>query len=198
MVDSDGFGGFRRERELAPLRGRVLVMSAALLLVAAALFWQGSRPSVESDERLINVTGDVERPGWYSVVEGEVRIALEASGAETTGFPDELLSTHLDAGWGVSVGERGLSFNRPIEPLAFALPIDVNSASSEALQAIPGIGESLAQAIVSEREQVGLFNSVEELVRVHGIGPVTVEAIAPFIDVRVGLDETSRGDIGSQ
>jgi competence ComEA-like helix-hairpin-helix protein len=193
-----GIDGFSRDRGLPSLRGRVLVMSVALLFVAIALVWQGNHASDSSQERLINVTGEVELPGWYSIDNGEVGLALEASGAALNGLPVELLETRLDAGWGVSVVGGGLSFTPPVEPLAFSLPIDINNASSLALQAIPGVGESLSQAIVSERREGGAFSSVGDLTRVRGIGPVTVEAIAPFVEVLAEVDESSRGDIGSQ
>ena len=194
MVDDDQ--GFRRARDLSPLRGRITAMAVLLLAVALGLVWTGSRSVELGDERLINVTGDVERPGWYSVESGVVRLALEASGATITNLPNELLNTELDEGWGVIIADRGISFSPPTEPLAFALPIDINSATKEALMAIPGIGESLSQSIVSNRDQLGLFNSLDDLTRVSGIGEKTVEAISPFMDVGVGLDESTGGDIG--
>ena len=48
--------------------------------------------------------------------------------------------------------------------------IDINSASVEDLQRLPGIGEKRAQAIVAWREEHGPFQSVDELVQVSGIG----------------------------
>ncbi|KAA0013744.1 ComEA family DNA-binding protein [Billgrantia pellis] len=55
-------------------------------------------------------------------------------------------------------------------------PINVNTADAELLAELPGVGPSRAQAIIEEREANGDFESAEDLTRVSGIGPATVEA----------------------
>jgi competence protein ComEA len=62
--------------------------------------------------------------------------------------------------------------------------LDVNRASVHDLEDIPGIGESLAHAIVSARDARGSFKSLDELDDVAGIGPKTLEKLARFIEVR--------------
>ena len=69
------------------------------------------------------------------------------------------------------------------ELLVFGLPLDLNTATAEALAAIPGIGPSRSSAIVTDRDENGPFASVSEVERVHGIGPATVEKIRPFVIV---------------
>ncbi len=59
-------------------------------------------------------------------------------------------------------------------------PVDLNRASAEELQLLPRIGPTLAARIVEERERGGPFRSVAELARVRGIGPRTVERLAPL------------------
>ncbi len=54
-------------------------------------------------------------------------------------------------------------------------PINVNSADAELLAELPGIGPSRAEAIIEERESNGAFESAEDLERVNGIGPATVD-----------------------
>jgi competence protein ComEA len=49
--------------------------------------------------------------------------------------------------------------------------LDINQATAEQLDALPGIGAVKAQTIVSDREKNGLFHSVDDLLRVKGIGP---------------------------
>ena len=61
--------------------------------------------------------------------------------------------------------------------------IDLNRASQEDLEAIPGIGPSTAGAIIHYRDRHGPFHSIQELQDVHGIGPKTVEKITPFLIV---------------
>jgi competence protein ComEA len=58
-------------------------------------------------------------------------------------------------------------------------PIDVNAASAEELQRLPGVGPVTAGAIVAARP----FRSVAELDRVRGIGPKTLDRLRPFVVV---------------
>ncbi|HKJ25913.1 MAG TPA: helix-hairpin-helix domain-containing protein [Myxococcota bacterium] len=61
--------------------------------------------------------------------------------------------------------------------------VNVNTASAEELQLLPGVGESRAQAIVSARAARGGFRKVDELVEVKGIGSVMLERLRPFVAV---------------
>ena len=58
------------------------------------------------------------------------------------------------------------------EPLP---PVNVNTADVELLQTLDGIGPALAQQIVDYREANGPFSSLDDLVKIKGIGPTTVE-----------------------
>jgi competence protein ComEA len=62
-------------------------------------------------------------------------------------------------------------------------PIDLNRASAADLDSLPGIGPSLAQAIVDYRTQHGQFRSVEDLADVRGIGPAKLEQLRPLVRV---------------
>ncbi|MGH0029532.1 MAG: ComEA family DNA-binding protein [Myxococcota bacterium] len=66
--------------------------------------------------------------------------------------------------------------------LLFGGRLDPNRASAETLTVLPGIGPARAAAIVAERERRP-FAAVEELARVHGIGPVTLARIAPWLEI---------------
>lgn len=68
-----------------------------------------------------------------------------------------------------------------LSPLVLAqelAPINVNTANAELLAELPGIGPSRAAAIIEEREANGAFENAEDLTRVSGIGPATVEGLA--------------------
>lgn len=60
--------------------------------------------------------------------------------------------------------------------------IDLNEAARDELMRLPGIGEKTANAIIEFREERP-FTSVEDLDRVPGIGPATIERIRPFLQV---------------
>ena len=55
--------------------------------------------------------------------------------------------------------------------------ININKATVEELQTLPGIGPIVAQRIVKHRENIGPFNSIEELKNIRGIGERRFELI---------------------
>lgn len=61
--------------------------------------------------------------------------------------------------------------------------INVNTASTEELETLYGIGPVKAQAIIDYRNENGLFHSVDELINVSGIGPKTLEKIRDQVTV---------------
>lgn len=71
-------------------------------------------------------------------------------------------------------------------PAAETVPaglININTADKAALMTLNGIGEVKAQAIIDYRRENGSFTSVNELLRVSGIGEKTLEKIRPYITV---------------
>ncbi|MGQ0815496.1 MAG: ComEA family DNA-binding protein [Gemmatimonadota bacterium] len=63
-------------------------------------------------------------------------------------------------------------------------PLDLNRASAEELDRLPGLGPAVAQRIVARRDSIGRFRSVEELDSVKGIGPALLEKIRTRVVVR--------------
>jgi competence ComEA-like helix-hairpin-helix protein len=62
--------------------------------------------------------------------------------------------------------------------------LDLNSASADALDGLPGIGPTRAASIVQYRAQHGPFRSVEELGRVPGLGPAALARVRDHLAVR--------------
>ncbi len=62
-------------------------------------------------------------------------------------------------------------------------PVNVNTASSEELETLTGIGPRIAERIIQWRSDHGPFLRVEDLLQVTGIGPRTLEDLRPFIRV---------------
>jgi competence ComEA-like helix-hairpin-helix protein len=58
---------------------------------------------------------------------------------------------------------------------------DLNRASREELELLPGIGPVKADRIARWREEHGRFGSLEDLLEVHGIGPITVERLRGLV-----------------
>ncbi len=61
--------------------------------------------------------------------------------------------------------------------------LDLNSATAEQLEQLPGIGPTRAQEIITYRESHGPFTAVEDLLNVSGIGPATLDKLRPYVTV---------------
>lgn len=72
-------------------------------------------------------------------------------------------------------------------------PIDVNSASAEELQEVPGIGPAIARRIVEFRQEHGRLERLEDLLHVRGIGSKTLERLRPYLTV----DDEGSGESGA-
>jgi len=70
--------------------------------------------------------------------------------------------------------------------------ININNASAETLQYIPGIGASKAKSIVELRKQKGGFKSLEELLEVRGIGEKLLESIIKYGTLDGGVSELTQ------
>ena len=178
-----------RFRRSAPpeIRHRVQGM-ALLLLVCAGLLglrgWWLRHPSSAPPPVIVEVRGAVPQPGYHTLIDPSVHGALLAAGLD----PGDWSDAQLTPGTRIVVGDDHYHLEPMDELLVFGLPIDINTASAPALEAIPGIGSSKAAAIVADREEQGLFVSVEDLDRVQGIGPATVEKMREFVAVGSPLE----------
>jgi len=81
----------------------------------------------------------------------------------------------------VTAGQRApVNGNRP----SASEGVDINRASAEELEALPGIGPALARQIVEDRTASGPFKSAEDLLRVKGIGQAKLDKMKGMILVR--------------
>lgn len=159
-----------------------------------------SEPAVPPAELVVHVAGAVKKPGVYRVAQGaRVADAIEqAGGAIPNADLDALnLAEPLSDGQKVHVPRKGEA-SAPVAvapaasgttstraaPASVQFPIDLNRATAEQLEAIPGIGPTLAQRIIEYRQTHGRFHSVEELLEVRGIGPKRLEQLRAYVVVR--------------
>ena len=161
---------------------RVHLFITAFLLVAAIaggvmldLHRIGDQPleivlsQIEPPQREgeLYIGGAVANPGIYPWQEGDTlqTILLDA------GIEPEADLSHIE----VHIPQAG--------EIASTQKIDINRAEPWLLEALPGIGEVLAQRIVDYRSENGPFRTVEDLLRVSGIGSATLEQIRDFAAV---------------
>lgn len=62
-------------------------------------------------------------------------------------------------------------------------PVDINTATAEQLEKVPGIGPATAARIIEWRETQGRFERLEDLLNVRGIGTKTLEKLRPYLKV---------------
>jgi competence protein ComEA len=94
--------------------------------------------------------------------------------------------------WIVQGGLRGelIEIDRAA-PLVARFQVDINSATWPELSQLPEIGETLARRIVESRGAAGRFVDHEDLLRVNGIGPRTLERMKPFLLPMPDQDEVA-------
>lgn len=64
------------------------------------------------------------------------------------------------------------------------LKVNINTATSEELQRLPGVGESIANRILTYRKENGKFSAIEDLKNVSGIGDAKFNNISQYIYIK--------------
>jgi competence protein ComEA len=149
-------------------------------------------PSPSPVPVVVHVAGWVRRPGVYELGQGERVIdAIEAAGGSRRRADlDALnLAALLVDGQQVMVPRKSLSEGPGERSTASGGStggqglINLNSATAEELETLPGIGEVLAAEIIAYREQNGPFTSVEDLLNVSGIGEQRLADVRDLVSV---------------
>lgn len=71
---------------------------------------------------------------------------------------------------GLALGSVSVMAQKPAPAPAPVEKVNLNTATSEQLQSIPGIGPTTAKSILEHRSRVGKFSKIEEIINVKGIG----------------------------
>ena len=138
---------------------------------------------------VVAVVGLVGRPGLVTVPSGSrVADAIEAAGGLLPGTDPAAvnLAAVVADGQQIAVGVPAAGGSAPAGPPAGSPSsglVDLNAATAEQLDALPGIGPVLAQRIVAHRDESGPFRSVDQLDDVPGIGPAIAAELAELVTV---------------
>ena len=152
----------------------------------------------------VHGVGAVPRPGLYEFPEGaRVQDAIDAAG----GLLADANDTALNLAAPLEDGQQlDVPYNNGAEPDQTASTVDlpsseestpdesstensdaelvnINTATLDELDSLPGIGPTTAQKILDYREANGPFSTIEEIMDVSGIGPSTFEEIKDLITV---------------
>ena len=135
------------------------------------------------------IAGAVDRPGVYTFTDGDRLVDLlrmagqPIEAADTSGINLALRLRDEGHYYVPAIGETPPVTSQSGVSVAGDV-IDLNAATAQDLETLPGIGAVKAEAIVEHRESVGRFATVEEVLQVAGIGPATLSGIKDRVTVR--------------
>ena len=158
------------------MKNKALAALAAIVLLFSGFtggFFLGRNTRVSAIQTTKTVYETV--PPETVVVLREVLVTLPpvttSASPETTAPPSK------------STSSSGKKEENKSQKAKVTFPVNINTASQRELDALPGIGEVLAQRILDYRKANGAFSSVDELVKVKGIGEKTLEKLRPYATV---------------
>ena len=145
----------------------------------------------------VHAAGHVANPGVYTVPAGaRVADVLTAAGGPLAGADVAQLNLAAKVADGERVWVPKTGEAPPYTPAGGpgpaggggggtmpAGPVDLNTATAEQLDQLPGVGPATAQAILTWRTRNGRFRTVTDLLEVPGIGPAKLEALRPLVRV---------------
>lgn len=140
----------------------------------------------------VHIIGEINSPGLYELDEGSRindLILLAGGKTQNANLNKINLAYELTDGEQIyipSIFDENNEYNN-IESNTIKNStgkININKATLEELQKIPGVGPSLAQKIITYRTSIRNFNSIEELKNVSGIGNKKFESIKDFITLK--------------
>lgn len=154
--------------------------------------------SSKADDVVVFVSGNVREPGVYALEAGSrVQDALEAAGGFAEGAaPDAVnlarvvqdgeqidIISREEADKGVQPQSGGAASNSGTASGQGGALVNINTADSDELQSLPGVGEATARKIIESREQEGPFATPDDVKRVSGIGEKKYAALSDLITV---------------
>lgn len=178
------------------------ILAGALLFVMRAPTGEPVALEPAPTERpiAVHIVGAVPRPGLYEFPEGaRIQDAIDAAGGLLAEADESSLNLAalLEDGQQLNIpfregaelpstlptaGSPGESFPTPSSGGSEDL-VNINTATLDELDALPGIGPTTAQKIIDYRDENGPFNQIEDIMNVSGIGPTTFENIQDLITV---------------
>jgi competence protein ComEA len=171
-------------------------MSTTPSLLPSTVPASSASASAPPEMIVVDVAGRVMHPGIYRLAAGaRVYDAIGAAGGPRRGVNTVSLNlaAPLQDGQQIVVGATGASAPAPVPGASPAVPgvgssptgapLDVNTATLEELETLPGVGPVLGQNILDYRAANGPFATVDQLADVSGIGDVRLAELRPLVSV---------------
>ena len=150
----------------------------------------GSTSTTTAATVVAHAAGAVLHPGVYELRSGaRVTDLLDAAGGPAPGADVDRLNlaalvTDGERVYVPRIGEAVVAAEVGASSGDVASgPLDLNTATMEQLDALPGVGPATAKAILDERTRRGRFRSVDDLLDVRGIGPAKLDALRDLVKV---------------
>jgi competence protein ComEA len=159
----------------------------------------GEAPDVKDakpiDESVyVDVKGEVKKPGLYEVKKGErLKYVIDRAGGFTSKADSKLINLAIKVtdemliyvpAEGEAAGQVPTIQANPASSQGGEEKVNLNDASKEDFETLPGIGPAKAAAFVQYREENGPFKSIEDIKEISGIGDKTFEKLKEFIFVQ--------------
>lgn len=154
---------------------RLVFLTLSVCLMAGGVF-QFINSVFELPEEI--TPPDDGRPSLALLGESGINDGVSGSDADKA---DDLLTS---GGSGGTISRNARSSETgpsSTESIVLSAKLDLNKATAQELDALPGIGPSLASRIIEQRRITGGFRSVEDLLAVRGIGKKTLAKFRPWV-----------------
>ncbi|GIO22064.1 helix-hairpin-helix domain-containing protein [Oceanobacillus sp. J11TS1] len=147
-------------------------------------------PKENQQAAVVDIKGEVMQPGVYEMEKGDrIQDIVERAGGFTENadllqvnlaqiVQDEMVVLIPAVGQ-----EADNASDSSLEAQANDHKIKINTATSEELVQLPGIGPAKAEAIIEHRDNHGVFQQAEDLLEISGIGEKTLENLVEHIQV---------------
>ena len=142
----------------------------------------GDVTEVESHTLNVSVEGEVYKPGTYTLKEGSTLLDLIDASGGTTSAADErayyetaLLQSNMTYYIASLYDPSDVCNNTLIEK------VNINSDDASTIASVNGVSTTVANSIVTYRQENGLFSTLEDLMKVYGIGSATYKKIRNFV-----------------
>jgi competence protein ComEA len=155
----------------------IIILLIAVIVVGSLVTWSRysrSQPieiSISPSQKIqgeIYIGGAVNNPGFYPLKAGDsIDDVIRVAGGTSVNTDASRLKLYIPE----------------VEKEEPPQKVNLNRAEAWLLQALPGIGETRAQAIIDYRQQNGQFDNINELTKVEGIGTATYEKIKQLVTV---------------